>query len=98
MNVGLLVAQLPDKLKPASRVLVELLMGLIAVFMAWYGTGLVEATWGNTIADFPGLSTGVTYLPIPIGGVILLLFVIERLTLGAPQGLGGDAHSTAAFD
>jgi TRAP-type C4-dicarboxylate transport system permease small subunit len=98
MNVNLVVNGLPEKLRPAVRVLVELLMGLIAVFMAWYGTGLVEATWGNTIADFPGLSTGVTYLPIPIGGVILLLFVIERLTLGAPQGLAGDTHSTAAFD
>jgi TRAP-type C4-dicarboxylate transport system permease small subunit len=98
MNVGLLVSQLPGRLKPASRVLVELLMGLIAVFMAWYGTGLVEATWGNSIADFPGLSVGITYLPIPIGGVILLLFVIERLTLGAPENLGGDAHSTAAFE
>jgi TRAP-type C4-dicarboxylate transport system permease small subunit len=66
--------------------------------MAWYGTGLVEATWGNTIADFPGLSVGVTYLPIPIGGVILLLFVIERLTLGQPVDTAGDAHSAAAFE
>ena len=28
---------------------------------------------------FPSLSVGVTYLPIPIGGAILLLFVIERV-------------------
>jgi hypothetical protein len=27
---------------------------------------------------------GVTYLPIPIGGVVLLLFVFERVLLGAP--------------
>jgi TRAP-type C4-dicarboxylate transport system permease small subunit len=98
MNVNLVANALPERLRPGQRVVVELLMGLIAVFMAWYGIGLVEATWGNTIADFPGLSTGVTYLPIPIGGVILLLFVIERLTLGAPKDLGGDAHSTAAFE
>jgi TRAP-type C4-dicarboxylate transport system permease small subunit len=45
------------------------------------------ATWQNSIADFPGLSVGVTYLPIPLGGVILLLFVVERMfceTLAAP--------------
>ncbi|HSV19544.1 MAG TPA: TRAP transporter small permease [Casimicrobiaceae bacterium] len=98
MNVGLVVSRLPASLQPASRLLAELLMGLIAVFMAVYGTGLVQATWSNTIADFPSLSVGVTYLPIPVGGVILLLFVIERLTLGAPVDTGGDAHATAAFD
>lgn len=98
MNVGLLVSRLPEALKPASRVLVELVMGVVAAFMAWYGTGLVEATWGNTIADFPSLSVGVTYLPIPIGGVILLLFVIERLTLGQPADTAGDAHAVAAFE
>jgi TRAP-type C4-dicarboxylate transport system permease small subunit len=98
MNVNLVVNSLPERFRPAIRVLGELLMGLIAVFMAWYGTGLVEATWGNSISDFPGLSVGITYLPIPVGGVILLLFVIERLTLGAPTDLGGDAHSAAAFE
>ena len=54
----------------------------MALFMIIYGIKLVEATWFNTIADFPDLSVGVTYLPIPIGGVFLLLFVIERITIG----------------
>jgi len=31
------------------------------------------------------LSVGVTYLPIPIGGVLLLLFVIEHMTIGPPS-------------
>jgi TRAP-type C4-dicarboxylate transport system permease small subunit len=66
--------------------------------MAFKGTGLVEATWSNSIADFPALSVGVTYLPIPIGGVILFLFVIERLTIGTPVDKVGDAHSVAAFE
>ena len=75
-----------------------MLMATMALFMVFKGTGLVEATWSNTIADFPLLSVGVTYLPIPIGGAILFLFVIERLTLGRPVDTVGDAHSTAAFD
>jgi len=53
------------------------------LFMLGYGAKLVETTWYNTIADFPFLSVGVTYLPIPIGGAILLLFVIERVMFGA---------------
>ena len=31
-----------------------------------------------------GLSVGITYLPIPVGGVCLLLFIVERIFLGAP--------------
>ena len=67
-----------------SIFVVQLLMALIAVFMIVWGARLVEVTWHNTIADFPFLSVGVTYLPIPIGGVCLLLFIIERIFLGAP--------------
>jgi TRAP-type C4-dicarboxylate transport system permease small subunit len=59
-------------------------MGIIALFMIRWGALLVQATWHNTIAEFPELSVGVTYLPIPAAGVITLLFVIERLWLGEP--------------
>ncbi len=98
MNVTLVVDLLPKRLRRFSDVIVELLMGAMAVFMAVKGAALCEATWSNTIADFPSLSVGVVYLPIPIGGVILLLFVIEHLTLGPPVDTVGDAHATAAFD
>jgi TRAP-type C4-dicarboxylate transport system permease small subunit len=38
----------------------------------------VKTTWYNSIAEFPDLSAGVTYMPIPVAGVVMLLFVIER--------------------
>jgi TRAP-type C4-dicarboxylate transport system permease small subunit len=56
----------------------------------------VEVTWHNTIADFPFLSVGITYLPIPIGGACLLLFIIERVFLGAPPD--PIVHSEAPFE
>src|SRR3954469_23891972 len=59
-------------------------MGIIALFMIRWGVLLVQATWQNTIAEFPQLSVGVTYLPIPAAGVITLAFCIERLWLGEP--------------
>ena len=98
MNVSLAVDRLPKAWRRAVDLVVELLMGLMALFMTAKGVGLVEATWSNTIADFPSLSVGVTYLPIPIGGAILLLFVIEHLWLGRPVDTLGDAHSVAAFE
>jgi TRAP-type C4-dicarboxylate transport system permease small subunit len=98
MNVTLAVGLLPKAWRRVTDVTVELLMATMALFMAFKGTGLVEATWSNTIADFPALSVGVTYLPIPIGGAILFLFVVERLTIGPAVDKVGDAHSVAAFD
>jgi TRAP-type C4-dicarboxylate transport system permease small subunit len=59
-------------------------MGIIGLFMIKWGVQLVQATWHNTIAEFPELSVGVTYLPIPAAGALTLLFVIERLWLGEP--------------
>jgi TRAP-type C4-dicarboxylate transport system permease small subunit len=55
-------------------------------------------TWHNTIADFPFLSVGVTYLPIPVGGVCLLLFIIERIFLGAPPDPLRQNLEVAPFD
>ncbi|MCA6121883.1 TRAP transporter small permease [Bradyrhizobium sp. WSM 1704] len=84
MNVGYFVGKLPGRLRSLADLAVQLLMGVIALFMMIWGWRLVEVTWHNTIADFPFLSVGVTYLPIPIGGLCLLLFIIERIFLGAP--------------
>ncbi len=82
MNVSFLVSLLPPALRMAAQFLAELLVAAMALFMVIYGVKLVEATWYNTIADFPSLSVGVTYLPIPLGGAALLLFVIERVAFG----------------
>ena len=84
MNVSFFVALLPPVWQRAADLLCEVLVAAMALFMLYYGAKLVDTTWYNTIADFPSLSVGVTYLPIPIGGVFLLLFVIERVFLGMP--------------
>jgi len=98
MNVSFFVGLMPPLWRRLAQLLSELLVGAMAVFMTVYGERLVEATWHNTIADFPALSVGVTYLPIPIGGAILLLFVIERLTIGPPSGEIPDAHASVPVD
>ena len=85
MNVSYFVQLLPSPLRIVAELIAEALVAAMALFMMIYGAKLVEATWYNTIADFPALSVGVTYLPIPIGGALLLLFVIERVILGAPE-------------
>ena len=59
-------------------------MLLVAGFMLGYGAHLCYVTRGNTIAEFPSLSTGIVYMPIPIGGLLTLLFIIEKIWLGEP--------------
>src|SRR5689334_3686568 len=72
MRMSFFVSLLPPQLQRLCAVVVELLMALIALFMIVWGASLVATTWQNSIADFPELSVGVTYLPIPLGGAILL--------------------------
>ena len=84
MSVSYFADQLPQPWRKLLDLIVQLLMALIATFMIVWGERLVEVTWYNSIADFPFLSVGVTYLPIPIGGVFLLLFIVERIFLGRP--------------
>jgi TRAP-type C4-dicarboxylate transport system permease small subunit len=98
MNVGYFANQMPPPFRKALDLLVQLLMALIALFMIHWGALLVEVTWYNTIADFPFLSVGVTYLPIPIGGVCLLLFIIERVWLGAPPDPLSSHSETVSFE
>ena len=82
------VSTVLNMLNDTNRVRMERIadigMGIIGLFMIKWGVLLVEATWQNTIAEFPELSVGLTYVPIPASGVVMLLFVIERLWLGDP--------------
>jgi TRAP-type C4-dicarboxylate transport system permease small subunit len=77
-----------DLFPPLARRVIDLvaegLMALVSLFMVVWGAQLVAATWHQVIAEFPFLSVGVTYLPIPIGGAVTLLFVVERLLIGPP--------------
>ena len=82
------VSTFTNMFSPANRARLGLLseggMLVVAVFMVKWGIQLVETTWHNTIAEFPQLSVGITYIPIPVAGVILLLFIVERLWCGEP--------------
>jgi TRAP-type C4-dicarboxylate transport system permease small subunit len=98
MNVSFFADKLPTRFRGLLDLIVQLLMALIAAFMIVWGARLVEVTWHNTIADFPFLSVGVTYLPIPIGGVLLLLFIIERIFLGLPPEALPQETEVTPFD
>ena len=78
IGVGILPAFLGDAPKQALGWVIELLMLTTNVFMLVWGIRLCEATWNQTIAEFPAVSVGLTYLPIPVSGGLTILFIIER--------------------
>jgi TRAP-type C4-dicarboxylate transport system permease small subunit len=92
MSVTVGVDLLPKAWRRACALLVEVLMGVISIFMVVYGVRLVQATWLNTIADFPFLSVGLVYVAIPCGGALTLLFIVEHLIIGRPSMEGVDPH------
>ncbi len=98
MQVTFVRDHLPPPARRLADVASELLVAALAAFMGVWGRRLCLDTWNQSIAEFPVLSVGLTYLPIPLGGVCLMLFVIERLTLGRPSAPGAADHVVAPFD
>ena len=82
--VEALLRAVPPAVQKAMYWGVQACMLAIGAFMLGYGVILCRTTWGNSMAEFPSLSVGIVYMPIPIGGLLTLLFIIEKLWLGEP--------------
>ena len=91
MSVSVVVRALSPGFRRVIERFAEGLVALVGLFMVIWGARLVSATWHQSIAEFPALSVGVTYLPIPVAGGITLLFVAERLLIGPPPQTGEPA-------
>ncbi len=85
-HIHLAVGMLPNTLTGSARtalgIVIEAGMAGMNLFLLYYGINLVKQTWYQSIAEFPVVSVGVSYLPIPICGLITLLFIIERFMKG----------------
>jgi TRAP-type C4-dicarboxylate transport system permease small subunit len=79
IGVGVLPAFLNEPAKSVLGLFLEICMLATNLFMVNWGIKLVQTTWYQSIAEFPIVTAGMTYLPIPIGGALTVLFVIERL-------------------
>jgi TRAP-type C4-dicarboxylate transport system permease small subunit len=78
IGVGILPALLKEPAKSLLGWLLEICMLVTNLFMVVWGIKLVQTTWYQSIAEFPIVTAGMTYLPIPVGGALTALFVIER--------------------
>ena len=78
IGVGVLPAFLHEPAKSYLGAILEVLMLATNLFMLVWGIKLCQATWHQAIPEFPLVTVGLSYLPIPIGGALTVLFVIER--------------------
>ena len=82
ISVMTLPNMLTGRARTALGFLIEACMLFTNLFLLWFGINLVKVTWNQSIAEFPAVSVGVSYLPVPLGGLLTALFVLERLLKG----------------
>ena len=82
--VTMLTDRVPVGVRRFLAIVVNLLMIALALFVAWYGISLCRVTWDQYIAEFPVLRVGLTYLPLPVGSLLTLIFILESMIFG-PQ-------------
>lgn len=62
----------------ALRVAIEAVVVFVLAILVWYGTVIVQASWGNilTVLDWP---MAWQYMALPVGSALSLLFVLHHL-------------------
>jgi len=83
--VGMLTDRLPPQARWVCEKLVDLLMVAICLFVVIWGGKLALETMNQSLPDLPWMPVGLTYLPLPLGSLLTLVFVLEKTLLGTQQ-------------
>jgi TRAP-type C4-dicarboxylate transport system permease small subunit len=86
MGFDVLLYVMPPSAKKWLRMISDLVILAFGIGMIWYGASLVGLTW-NTVLPALGISGGWDYVPVVAGGLLVVLFSLERIVLrlqGAP--------------
>jgi TRAP-type C4-dicarboxylate transport system permease small subunit len=81
--VQMLTDRLPRALQWACSWIVHASMLAVSGFVVFRGFDLVQAMMGQTISELPWLPVGVTYLALPLGSLVTVLFVLEHMVFGS---------------
>jgi TRAP-type C4-dicarboxylate transport system permease small subunit len=81
--VAMVTDRLPPQWQKACALVVHLLMFVMCIFMAVWGVELCIGTWNQSISEIPWMPVGLTYSPVPIGGLLTGLFVLEHIFYGS---------------
>lgn len=94
MGFDILIHFVPDRVGRALRAISDVAVLAFSVGMVVYGWQLMARTWDSSIPiiRLPG---GFAYLPLFVGGVLMVLFMLEHLLnrlFGAPAETAPDAE------
>ena len=82
--ITMLTDNVSPKAREVLRYFVDFCMLITCVLIIGWGFENCAKAWHDAIPSLPMLTAGQTYLPIPIGSLLTLIFVIERIIVG-PQ-------------
>jgi TRAP-type C4-dicarboxylate transport system permease small subunit len=80
MGLYFVVENLPGKLPAFFEVLVTIIMLSFGATMAYYGYELMQQTAEHLVPTL-GLSKAWSYFPVVLGGILIVLFCIEKLLI-----------------
>jgi TRAP-type C4-dicarboxylate transport system permease small subunit len=83
--VAMITDRVPEGMRHVLRGVVHLCMLAVAVYTVIKGFRLCHETWNQVIGQLPWLRVGITYLPVPLGGLVTALFVVEVMIFGSQQ-------------
>lgn len=81
--VTMMTDRLSEPLRKVCFLLADLMLMAISLFILWYSAMLCAELWEQPVAEFPLFTAGESYLPLPIGSAITLLFIVEKMLFGA---------------
>jgi TRAP-type C4-dicarboxylate transport system permease small subunit len=95
MSLELVAKRLPKKLGIWVEIIIDAAIGLFAVFLCSQGWVLAAATMSSRMATLP-LPLGITYIVLPIAGVIMIVFAFARVLLKILTTIGPDGAGRKA--
>lgn len=78
LSFDILLYILPHKVKMALYTISDLAVAGFGAGMVWYGWQLAEKTAGNKLPSL-GISGAFDFIPLVFGGVLVVLFSLERV-------------------
>jgi TRAP-type C4-dicarboxylate transport system permease small subunit len=102
LGFDVLLYVLPKGGKRVLRMISDFVILAFGAGMIWYGSELAALTWTATLPSL-GISGAFDYFPVIAGGVLIVLFTLERIALrmsGAPvdEGLDMPANPEIAVE
>ncbi len=81
--VQMVTDRVPPAVQRACAWFVHVAMLVVSGFIVLWGAKLVQGMMGQTISELPWLAVGVTYLALPLGSLVTVLFVLEHMVFGS---------------